>query len=208
MDESSTLVLEQSFCYPVFHYSCCCWLWHKWLINTQALSLYIDYCYYGRWVSSVLNLLHYNVLGGGESHLYGTEGPLFYLRNGFNNFNFCFVLALLFLAIFPIARKKYAPELLVVVSPLYIWLGFMSWQPHKEERFGLYYPWICVFRCVICMLYANRCEQWDLWLLYYSFLFLFFSFTRIWKTGAVAFILTRLMKKFEKHRGLRKNKYL
>ncbi|KAF8024155.1 hypothetical protein BT93_F1370 [Corymbia citriodora subsp. variegata] len=110
-----------------------------------ALSLYVDYCYYGRWVSSVLNLLLYNVLGGGESHLYGTEGPLFYLRNGFNNFNLCFVLALLFLAIFPIVRKKYAPELLVVVSPLYIWLGFMSLQPHKEERF-LYpiYPLVCV----------------------------------------------------------------
>ncbi|CAA6665615.1 unnamed protein product [Spirodela intermedia] len=54
---------------------------------------------------------------GGESHLYGTEGPLFYFKNGFNNFNFCFILALLFLAILPIARKKYAPDLLVVVAP-------------------------------------------------------------------------------------------
>ncbi|PQQ13870.1 dol-P-Man:Man(6)GlcNAc(2)-PP-Dol alpha-1 2-mannosyltransferase [Prunus yedoensis var. nudiflora] len=98
-----------------------------------------------KWTSSVLNLLIYNVAGGGESHLYGTEGPLFYIRNGFNNFNFCFVLALLFLAILPIARKKYAPSLLIVVSPIYIWLVFMSLQPHKEERF-LYpiYPLICV----------------------------------------------------------------
>ncbi|CAL0328863.1 unnamed protein product [Lupinus luteus] len=110
-----------------------------------ASSVVIDFYYYGRWTSSVLNILIYNVLGGGESHLYGTEGPLYYLRNGFNNFNFCFVLALLFLAIFPIAKKKYAPDLLIVVSPIYIWLGFMSLQPHKEERF-LYpiYPLICV----------------------------------------------------------------
>ncbi|KAL5804718.1 hypothetical protein ACOSQ3_031518 [Xanthoceras sorbifolium] len=113
-----------------------------------ALSVYVDYQYYKRWTSSVLNLLVYNVLGGGESHLYGTEGPLYYLRNGFNNFNFCFVLALLFLGILgilPIARKKYVPDLLIVVSPLYIWLGFMSLQPHKEERF-LYpvYPLVCV----------------------------------------------------------------
>jgi len=45
----------------------------------------------------------------------------------------------------PIARKKYVPDLLIVVSPVYIWLGFMSLQPHKEERF-LYpvYPLICV----------------------------------------------------------------
>ncbi|GAV91922.1 Glyco_transf_22 domain-containing protein [Cephalotus follicularis] len=110
-----------------------------------AFSVLIDYHFYKRWTSSVWNLLVYNVLGGGESHLYGTEGSLYYIRNGFNNFNFCFILALLFLAILPIARKKYAPDLLVVVSPLYIWLGFMSLQPHKEERF-LYpiYPLVCV----------------------------------------------------------------
>ncbi|MED6169975.1 mannosyltransferase [Stylosanthes scabra] len=110
-----------------------------------ALSIVIDFHYYGRWTSSVLNILIYNVAGGGESHLYGTEGPLYYLRNGFNNFNFCFLLALLFLGILPIARRKYAPDLLIVVSPIYIWLGFMSLQPHKEERF-LYpiYPLICV----------------------------------------------------------------
>lgn len=94
----------------------------------------MDHHYYGRWVSSVFNLLLYNVAGGGESYLYGTEGPLFYLRNGFNNFNFCFVLALLFLVIFPISRKRFSAELLVVVSPLYVWLCFMSLQPHKEER--------------------------------------------------------------------------
>ncbi|KAA8526762.1 hypothetical protein F0562_009009 [Nyssa sinensis] len=110
-----------------------------------ALSLLVDYYYYRRWTSSVLNLLLYNVLGGGESHLYGTEGPLYYLRNGFNNFNFCFVLALLFLGVLPIARKKYVPDLLIVISPVYIWLVFMSFQPHKEERF-LYpiYPLVCV----------------------------------------------------------------
>ncbi|KAM5586234.1 dol-P-Man:Man(6)GlcNAc(2)-PP-Dol alpha-1,2-mannosyltransferase [Rosa sericea] len=114
-------------------------------IVVLALSVLVDYSYYSRWTSSVLNLLIYNVAGGGESHLYGTEGPLFYLRNGFNNFNFCFVLALLFLVMLPIAKKKYAPDLLIVVSPIYIWLAFMSLQPHKEERF-LYpiYPLICV----------------------------------------------------------------
>lgn len=101
----------------------------------QALSLCVDYQYYRRWTSSVLNLMLYNVVGGGESHLYGIEGPLYYLRNAFNNFNFCFVLALLFLGILPIARKKYAPDLVVVVSSVYIWLVFMSLQPHKEERY-------------------------------------------------------------------------
>lgn len=104
----------------------------------QPLSLLVDYNYYRKWTSSVLNLMLYNVVGGGESHLYGIEGPLYYLRNGFNNFNFCFVLALLFLVILlvPIVKKKYAPDLLVVVTPMYIWLAFMSLQPHKEERLG------------------------------------------------------------------------
>ncbi|KAK8936030.1 Dol-P-Man:Man(6)GlcNAc(2)-PP-Dol alpha-1,2-mannosyltransferase [Platanthera zijinensis] len=110
-----------------------------------VLSVYADYYYYGKWTSSIFNLLKYNVLGGGESHLYGTESSTFYLRNGFNNFNFSFILALLFVAFLPITRKKYTPDLLVVVSPIYIWLGFMSLQSHKEERF-LYpiYTLICV----------------------------------------------------------------
>lgn len=100
----------------------------------QGLSALTDYYYYGKWTSSILNLLIYNIAGGGESHLYGVEGPMFYIRNGFNNFNLSFVLALLFLAILPITKRKYAPDLVVVVSPLYIWLIFMSLQPHKEER--------------------------------------------------------------------------
>lgn len=100
----------------------------------QVLSAVVDHYYYGKWTSSVLNLLIYNVLGGGESHLYGTEGPLFYLKNGFNNFNFCFVLALLFIVILPVVKKKYSQEFFVVISPVYIWLAFMSLQPHKEER--------------------------------------------------------------------------
>ncbi|OAY84123.1 Dol-P-Man:Man(6)GlcNAc(2)-PP-Dol alpha-1,2-mannosyltransferase [Ananas comosus] len=114
-------------------------------LSLLALSVFADYYCYGRWTSSVFNLLKYNVLGGGESHLYGTEEMSFYFRNGFNNFNFCFVLALLFVAILPIAKKKYAPDLVIVVSPVYIWLAFMSLQAHKEERF-LYpiYPLICI----------------------------------------------------------------
>lgn len=114
-------------------------------VVVTVLSVLVDHHFYRKWTSSVLNLLFYNVVGGGESHLYGTEGPLYYFKNGFNNFNFSFVLALLFLGILPITRKKYAPDLLVVVSPMYIWIAFMSLQPHKEERF-LYpiYPLVCI----------------------------------------------------------------
>lgn len=44
---------------------------------------------------SLLNFIRYNVAGGGESALYGTEGPLFYLRNGANNLNLVLALVLL-----------------------------------------------------------------------------------------------------------------
>ncbi|KAI4965722.1 hypothetical protein ZWY2020_051047 [Hordeum vulgare] len=71
-----------------------------------------DYYSYGRWTSSVFNLLKYNMLGGGESH---------------------FGVALS-------ARKKYAPDLLIVVSPVYIWLAFMSLQAHKEESIAKVSP--------------------------------------------------------------------
>ncbi len=42
---------------------------------------------------SVWNLVKYNVAGGGNSALYGTEGPLFYAKNLFNAFNFALPLA-------------------------------------------------------------------------------------------------------------------
>ena len=124
-------------------------------IFLQALSIVTDFYYYGKWTSSVLNLLIYNVAGGGESHLYGIEGPLYYLRNGFNNFNICFVLALLFLGILPIAKKKYAPDLLIVISPIYIWLGFMSLQPHKEERFGWIFNLVFYYKVNHMMLFPH-----------------------------------------------------
>lgn len=66
---------------------------------------------------------------------YAIEGLLYYLKNGFGNFSFGYVFALLFLIILPIVREKYVPEMLVVVSPVYILTAFMSLQPHMEERF-------------------------------------------------------------------------
>ncbi|KAL3675053.1 hypothetical protein R1sor_025001 [Riccia sorocarpa] len=113
-------------------------------ILTLVVSALVDNQFYGKLTSSVFNLVVYNVVGGGDSALYGVEGPLFYLRNGFNNFNFALILALVFLVLAALRVNKYGP-LLVVVSPVYLWLSFMSLQPHKEERF-LYpiYPLICL----------------------------------------------------------------
>ncbi|CAM6087679.1 unnamed protein product [Calypogeia fissa] len=113
-------------------------------ILALVISAGIDRIFYGKWTSSVLNLVLYNVFSGGTSQLFGVEGPLFYLRNGFNNFNFALPLALIFPIVALIDRRKYS-ELMVLVSPVYLWLAFMSLQEHKEERF-LYpiYPLICL----------------------------------------------------------------
>ncbi|KAK4782157.1 hypothetical protein SAY86_016259 [Trapa natans] len=74
-----------SFCFGAYLLFCCFSFQIR--VFYAAISLLVDPYYYGRWTSSILYLLVYNVLGGGESHLYGVEGPLFYARNGFNNFN-------------------------------------------------------------------------------------------------------------------------
>lgn len=108
-------------------------------------SILVDKFFYGKWTSSILNLVTYNVFGDGDSSLYGVEPWSFYLRNGFNNFNFALVLALLLPVVVLLAQRKNGWSLLVLASPIYIWLGFMSLQPHKEERF-LYpvYTLICL----------------------------------------------------------------
>eukprot|EP00250_Pteridium_aquilinum_P012965 c2104_g1_i1 orf=506-2251(-) len=108
-------------------------------------STLADKFFYRKWTLSIFNLVMYNVFGGGDSSLYGVESPTFYLRNGFNNFNFAFVLALILPVVVLLAKKRTHYSLLVFVSPIYIWLGFMSLQPHKEERF-LYpvYTLICL----------------------------------------------------------------
>ena len=43
---------------------------------------------------SLWNFLRYNVVGGGDSALYGVEAADFYLRNGLNNLNLVLPLAL------------------------------------------------------------------------------------------------------------------
>lgn len=127
---------------PIIIYS----FWTGGLIRTIAVGIATSICilipstladkfFYGRWTLSIFNLVMYNVFGQGDSTLYGVESPTFYLRNGFNNFNFALILALLLPIVVLIAQKRDYYSLLVFVSPIYIWLSFMSLQPHKEERF-------------------------------------------------------------------------
>ncbi|CAI6009608.1 unnamed protein product [Closterium sp. NIES-65] len=127
-----------------------------------GLSLCFDRLYYGQWTSSVFNLIRYNVFGGGDgagSTLYGVEGPLFYLRNGLNNFSLALPLGLILPLLLLIACFASSPfrrqgrggnggverggkgfvgwkeVVALLLLPVVIWVGFMSLQPHKEERF-------------------------------------------------------------------------
>lgn len=76
------------------------WLrFFKWVIISAAVILtpmvWIDSMYYGKLAIAPLNILLYNVFTSHGPDLYGTEPFSYYILNGFLNFNFVFIGALL-----------------------------------------------------------------------------------------------------------------
>lgn len=71
----------------------------KWAIISGAVILlpmiWIDSMYYGKLVVAPFNIILYNVFTSHGPDIYGTEPLSFYLVNGFLNFNFVFIGALL-----------------------------------------------------------------------------------------------------------------
>uniref|UniRef100_A0A0C9QGV4 Mannosyltransferase n=1 Tax=Fopius arisanus TaxID=64838 RepID=A0A0C9QGV4_9HYME len=129
----------------------------KWsvLSGTVVLApmIWLDSMYYGKLVIAPLNLILYNVFTSHGPDLYGTEPFTFYFINGFLNFNFVFIGALVApLALFSIwavvparPRHRYCLPYWVSLAPLYLWIAVMFIQPHKEERFLFpIYPMICL----------------------------------------------------------------
>ncbi|KAK7864504.1 hypothetical protein R5R35_003118 [Gryllus longicercus] len=122
----------------------------------------MDSSYFGRLVVAPYNIIHYNIFSHGPD-LYGTESWTFYFINGFLNFNFAFIGALLmpFLLILvwglvP-SKPRHAGCLPYVLSllPLYLWMAVFFFQPHKEERFLFpAYPLVC-----LCGAVAVDCVQ-------------------------------------------------
>jgi len=134
------------------------------LVATLMPLAAADKVFYGSWKASLYNFLVYNVAGGGQSALYGVEGPLYYLRNGFNQLQFILPLSL----ILPLVgmlfwlsggihssnasttkkkaqRRSLDLNLCVAVSPLFLWLAAITALPHKEERFlFVVYPLACL----------------------------------------------------------------
>lgn len=114
-------------------------------------TVLVDSLFYQKIVVAPLQIVLYNVFGNHPGpELYGVEPWYFYILNGFLNFNFVFFLALaapLLLAIHAFFSKRWraAWSAFVFISGAFIWLAYMSYVPHKEERFlFVIYPWICV----------------------------------------------------------------
>ncbi|XP_063984376.1 alpha-1,2-mannosyltransferase ALG9 isoform X2 [Diachasmimorpha longicaudata] len=129
----------------------------KWTVLSGLVILvpmvWIDSMYYGKLVIAPWNLIVYNVFTSHGPDLYGTEPISFYFINGFLNFNFVFIgallapLALLLIwAVVPARpRHRYCLPYWASLAPLYLWMAVMFIQPHKEERFLFpIYPMICL----------------------------------------------------------------
>ncbi|GJJ13352.1 hypothetical protein Clacol_007604 [Clathrus columnatus] len=122
----------------------------------------VDSMAYDKLVLTPWNIIKYNIFGGSERgpDLYGSEPFSFYFLNLLLNFNVLLPLALLSLPSLLIThlvdRKRLgfskpgidqsSPTILVAVRllPMYLWIGVLSVQPHKEERFMFpIYPLLC-----------------------------------------------------------------
>ena len=122
------------------------------------------------------NIVRYNILGGAERgpDLYGTSPWSFYFLNLTLNFNILVLLSLLALpaltVTYIIDRKRlgfFTPSpdqgspftiLGLRLLPFYLWLGILTVQAHKEERFMFpAYPMLCFNAAVT--LYLMRSWQ-------------------------------------------------
>jgi alpha-1,2-mannosyltransferase len=129
-------------------------------------AIAIDSQFYGKIVAAPLNILLYNVFGGAGPELYGVEPWYYYLVNGFLNFNFILILALacpllLVLHAWKSGRWAAATKTLIYISGTFLWLGYMSFIPHKEERFlFVIYPWICFAAALSLTCISSMFESW------------------------------------------------
>ncbi|KAL0951587.1 hypothetical protein HGRIS_008268 [Hohenbuehelia grisea] len=138
----------------------------------------IDSIAYGRLTIVPWNIIKYNIFGGSERgpELYGTSPTNFYILNLVLNFNVLVPFALISLPALAVTyffdRKrlglyKPAPDqsspftlLFMRLLPFYIWLGILTIQPHKEERFMFpAYPLLCLNAAVALYLVRGWQEQ-------------------------------------------------
>lgn len=101
----------------------------------------IDSWYYGKFVFASINIIMYNVFGGGGPDLYGTEPWTYYFANCLLNFNIVFILSLLAWPLIEIKLQltksghSYYTTWRKSVFPVVVWAVIFFTRPHKEERF-------------------------------------------------------------------------
>jgi alpha-1,2-mannosyltransferase len=123
----------------------------------------VDSIAYGKPTIVPWNIIKYNLFSranGKGPELYGTEPWSYYFVNLVLNFNGLLLLALgslpalvvtYFVDVKRLGAWKAEPErsspftlLAIRLLPLYVWIGILTAQPHKEERFMFpAYPLIC-----------------------------------------------------------------
>ncbi|WVQ81367.1 hypothetical protein IAT38_003490 [Cryptococcus sp. DSM 104549] len=138
----------------------------------------VDSWAYGRSTFPTLNIVLYNIFSSAGPDLYGTSPSSFYFANLFLNFNFFAPLALISLPALAVTYKydfrrlgktqqkpkegESSPYALLALrlAPFYIWLGILTAQAHKEERFFFpAYPLLCFNAAVSVYLIRGWMEQ-------------------------------------------------
>ncbi|KAI0308111.1 asparagine-linked glycosylation 9 protein isoform a [Multifurca ochricompacta] len=137
----------------------------------------IDSYFYGKVTAVFWNIVKYNVFSDASRGpgLYGTEPWYYYFLNLSLNFNILLPMALFSLPALAITYKidrrrlgnaipsveQSSPFRLLALRllPLYIWIGILSVQPHKEERF-MYpvFPLVCFNAAVMTFLLRGWIE--------------------------------------------------
>ncbi|EED93788.1 mannosyl transferase [Thalassiosira pseudonana CCMP1335] len=158
----AVLAVGWPFCAVLFVSTGCWTLWKAVLLKRvatratvlQGIVMGIDYCYYDQLISPIWNIFAYNAQAGGDE-LYGVEPLSYYVKNLALNFN---VVAFLGVAGLPLLMMKMLTQRvlhgqtgvesdrlkILVLIPMYIWLGIVLPRPHKEERFLFpIYPMLC-----------------------------------------------------------------
>lgn len=152
----------------------------------------VDSHFYGKSVIAPLQIVLYNVFGHAGPELYGVEPWYFYLRNCLLNFNFVLPLALaapfvLLIWAWKSGRWHAARETILFLSGAFLWFAYMSYVPHKEERFlFIIYPWLCVAAALTLSAITKIFATWEKLVgTFVAFLLLAIVVLSVARTGAL-----------------------
>ncbi|XP_022250897.1 alpha-1,2-mannosyltransferase ALG9-like [Limulus polyphemus] len=126
-------------------------------VGVMIPLVWLDSYHYGRLVIAPANIVLYNVFSEHGPDLYGIEPWYFYFVNGFLNFNFVFIAAIVAYFVLVLLRfvlniprgHHLQPSLWLCLLPMYLWIVVFFTRPHKEERFLFpVYPLFCLAAAV------------------------------------------------------------